>query len=252
MRRIAALAALVLAVGACGGGGGSGERSDSPPTATTSATPNGPSPTSPSPAPSSPSATPIELPPHTASTVDADVDAAGLDPADLIPRGADVEQTWITHDPEALVVAYAVPGADPFRSDRGTIVWRRVDEPPAWRAVAWFPTSAASGVLGVDGIVADVSGDGHQDVLMAAYTGGSGACARWTVVDVEAADQVFARDLCDGRIDPSPDPVGLSIDQAVYRVGDPHCCPSAFRTTVLTYDGDGTWTVASKDVRDSP
>ena len=47
------------------------------------------------------------------------------------------------------------------------------------------------------------------------------------------------------------DPVGLSIEQAVYRVGDPHCCPSAFKTTVLVYDGDGTWTVASKDVRDA-
>ena len=86
----------------------------------------------------------------------------------------------------------------------------------------------------------------------AAFTGGSGACARWSVVDVDAADEVFGKDLCDGRIDPSLDPDGLSIEQAVYRVGDPHCCPSAFKTTVLTYEGDGTWTVASKDVRDTP
>ena len=70
--------------------------------------------------------------------------------------------------------------------------------------------------------------------------------------DINAADEVFGKDLCDGRIDPSLDPDGLSIEQAVYRVGDPHCCPSAFKTTVLTYDGDGTWTVASKDVRDAP
>jgi len=252
MRRIAVLAAVALGVGACGGGGTSGDRSPSPSAVTTSPTPKRASPTLSSPAPSSPVATPIELPPHTASTVADDVAAADLDTAALIPRGAEVDRSWITRDPEALVVAYVMPGSDPFRQDRGTIVWRRFDDAPAWRAVAWFPTSAESGVLGVDGIVADVTGNGLQDVLMAAYTGGSGACARWTVVDVEAGDRVFARDLCDGRIDPSADPIGLSVDQAVYRVGDPHCCPSAFRTTVLTYAGDGRWTVASKDVRDAP
>lgn len=245
------LAALALAVGACGAGGTSADRSPSPTATTTSLAPDGPSPTSRSAVPSSPAVTPIELPPHTASTVATDVAAADLVTAALIPRGADVEQTWITHDPEALVIAYVVPGSDPFRQDRGTIVWRRFDTEPAWRAVAWFPTSAGSGVLGVDGVVADVTGDGLQDVLMAAYTGGSGACARWSVVDVAAAAQVFARDLCDGRIDPSVDPVGLSIDQAVYRPGDPHCCPSAFKTSVLVYGADGVWTVASKDVRDS-
>jgi hypothetical protein len=250
MRRIVVIAAVALAVGAC-----DGTPSDRTPSPTGAPTSSDPSPSSPTVVPSSSVSqepTTVALPPGTPDALTDDVAADELDPAGLIPRRADVEEAWIVEEPEAIVVAYVVPGDDPFRADRGTLVWRRFGDPPAWRAVAWFPTSAESGVLGVDGIVADVTGDGLEDVLFGAFTGGSGSCARWSVVDVDAADEVFGKDLCDGRIDPSLDPDGLSIEQAVYRVGDPHCCPSAFKTTVLTYDGDGTWTVASKDVRDTP
>ena len=252
MRRLGLLLAITLAAvvtaTACGGDP-TNDRSLASSSEDASSAPPPPSVTAPATTPTvSPVASPIELPPGTPAVFNDDVAAADLDASALIPRGTHVEQTWITADPEAVVIAYVEPGADPFRADRGTLVWRRFGGAPAWRAVAWLPTSSETGVLGVDGLVADVTGDGLQDVLLAAYTGGSGACARWSVIDVGAADEVFARDLCDGRIDPSPDPVGLSVDQAVYRVGDPHCCPSAFRTTVLTYDGDRTWTVASKDV----
>jgi len=248
MRRLGALLVVTLAASACGGGGTTDDRSTSPTAASASGALSPASPSATPSSPVSPAGSPIELPPGTPATFVDDVAASDLDPAGLIPRRADVEDAWIVEEPEALVVAYVVPGDDPFRQDRGTIVWRRFADAPAWRAVAWLPTSAEAGVLGVDGLVADVTGDGLQDVVMAAFTGGSGACARWSVVDVSAGAEVFARDLCDGRIDPSADPVGLSIDQAVYRPGDPHCCPSAFRTSVLVYGADGVWTVASKEV----
>ena len=237
--------AIAVVASACGGGTAS-ERSASPSSPSTSGAP-----TSPTEAPTSPVPSPVELPPGTPDSSDTDVAAVDLDASSLIPRGTDLEEAWVTDAPEGLVIAYVRPGADPFRADRGTLVWRRFSEAPAWRAVAWFPTAAESGVLGVDGIVADVTGDGRQDVLIGAFTGGSGACARWSVIDVEATDEVFVRNVCDGRIDPSIGPAGLSVDQAVYRVGDPHCCPSAFKTTVLTYDGDGAWRVASKEVRNT-
>jgi len=251
MRRLGVLVVLALVASACGGG----TTNDRSPSATRAPASNVSSPASPTAAsssPVSPLASPVELPPGTPDGLIEDVAAGDLDPARLIPRRADVEEAWVIEKPEAVVVAYVAPGDDPFRADRGTLVWRRFDEAPEWRAAAWFPTSADAGVLGVDGIVADVTGDGLEDVLLGAFTGGSGSCATWSVIDVDAADEVFTRALCDGRIDPSAGPAGLSIEQAVYRVGDPHCCPSAFKTTVLTYDGDGTWTVASKDVRDAP
>jgi len=245
------LAAVVTAT-ACGGDPTNDRSTRASSSDDASSTPPPSSATVPATTPTvSPVASPVELPPGTPAVFNHDVAAADLDASALIPRGTDVEQTWITTEPEAVVIAYVEPGADPFRADRGTLVWRRFGDTPAWRAVAWLPSPTETAVLGVDGLVTDVTGDSLQDVLLTAYTGGSGACARWSVIDVVAADEVFARDLCDGRIDPSPDPVGLSVDQAVYRVGDPHCCPSAFSTTVLTYDGDGTWTVASKDVRHS-
>jgi hypothetical protein len=249
MRRLAALAALLLVSAACTGDDEPPGPTVPPPPATE--TSGVVSPPSTSATPASPTESPVVLPPGTPATYADDVAAGRLHASALIPRGTEVEEAWVTDDPEALVIAYVEPGADPFRSERGVLEWRRTGADPPWRAVAWFPTSAETGVLGVDGLVVDVTDDGLQDLLLAAYTGGSGACARWSVVDVQAAAEVFGRDVCDGRIDPSVDPVGLSIDEAVYRPGDPHCCPSAFRTTVLAYASDGRWTVASKDVRDA-
>jgi hypothetical protein len=38
------------------------------------------------------------------------------------------------------------------------------------------------------------------------------------------------------------------VTEAVFAHGDPHCCPSAMRTTVLTYAGGSTWTTSSETV----
>ncbi|MEO8477162.1 MAG: hypothetical protein ABI572_08940 [Actinomycetota bacterium] len=253
MRRFGVFAAIAVAlatvVAGCGGDGlATSERSSPGSTASVS---TGRSPGSPTGAPTASETPRVELPPGTPHVVVEDLAPADLDLTSLIPRGTDVERSWTTRTPVSVVIAYVKPGADPFRADRGTLVWRHFDAAPAWRAVAWFPVDAEVGVLGVDGLVADVTGDGMQDLLLSASTGGSGACARWAVIDVSTAESVFGRDLCDGRIDPSVDPVGLVVDQAVYRTGDPHCCPSAFETTVLTYDGDRSWSVASNDVRNA-
>jgi len=65
------------------------------------------------------------------------------------------------------------------------------------------------------------------------------------VIDAEAGDAVFRRAVCDTTIEPSSDPPGLIVTEAVYAHGDPHCCPSATRTTVLQRDGSGTWRTVS-------
>ncbi len=93
-----------------------------------------------------------------------------------------------------------------------------------------------------------MTGDGAPDALVSEATGGSGSCATWRVIDLARNAWVFRKDLCDGTIQPNLDPVGLMETTAVYRQGDPHCCPSAFRTRILTYRDQGRWDVASTKV----
>lgn len=176
------------------------------------------------------------------------VDAANVPVAALIPLKATVTDSWIaeTASGEAIVVAWEFPGHDPFRKDRGVAAWRRFDDGGApWRPI-WGASYAASRnpVLGIDTRIADVTGDGSPDALVTASAGGSGNCATTSAVDLVSPTHVFRDTGCDRTIDPSSDPVGLRIHEAVYAPGDPHCCPSGFRDTVLVYQ-DGTWRTAS-------
>jgi hypothetical protein len=99
-------------------------------------------------------------------------------------------------------------------------------------------------MLGVSSQLADVTGDGSADAIVFAEQGGSGGCGRTLAVDLATGQEVFREDGCDRRVDPSVDPVGLTITEAVYAPGDPHCCPSSVRTTTLVYTG-GQWQRAS-------
>ncbi|MEP6759086.1 MAG: hypothetical protein ABJB55_07825 [Actinomycetota bacterium] len=171
--------------------------------------------------------------------------------AALIPIGAEVTGSWpaSTAAGDAVVVAWSVPGGDPFRQDRGIAAWRRFDDGGMpWRPV-WgvaYPTRRDP-VLGLSGQIADVTGDGSDDAVIFAETGGSGGCGTTLVVDLATGAEVYRHEGCDRRVDPSSDPVGLTITEAVYGRGDPHCCPSSVRTSTLVY-GDGVWTqVASTD-----
>ncbi|HEX6130749.1 MAG TPA: hypothetical protein VF044_03410 [Actinomycetota bacterium] len=166
----------------------------------------------------------------------------------LAPDGTRVTGSWFgtSGGTDVVVVAVASTEGTAFSRDRAAWAWRRRPDLGGWlgAAIAAFP--ARDGVLGLEGQVADVTGDGDDDALLFALTGGTGACGGWSVVDLATDARVFARDLCDARVSPSSDPAGLLLEEAVYRPGDPHCCPSALRTTVLTYAGDGRWEVASR------
>ncbi len=190
-----------------------------------------------------------DLPVGTPGPIDEDVAASDLDPAALVPAGMRPEGSWVIADPAAVVVAYASPSEDPFLADRGLIAWRHFEEAPAWRPVYGGAVAGEEGVLGIGVAAIDVTGDGDQDALVQAATGGSGSCATWLVIDIARGARVFERPLCDADIAPWSDPVGLRLEEAIYRVGDPHCCPSAFRTSVLSYGGDGEWQVVSTETR---
>jgi hypothetical protein len=198
---------------------------------------------------SAPSPSPIpSLPPGLPPSFQDDVPPGDVPAAALIPIGAEVTGSWeaATTEGDAMVVAWSMPGPDPFRQDRGIVAWRRFDDGGLpWRPV-WgeaFP-ARRDPVLGVSSQVADVTGDGSEDAIVFAEGGGSGGCGVTLVIDLVAGTEVFRQEGCDRSVDPSSDPVGLRITEAVYAPGDPHCCPSSVRTTTLV-DVDGTWERAS-------
>jgi hypothetical protein len=246
--RISASSVVVglLVLAACGG-----EPVAVPPVPTTPAPTPIESPATPEPTASATRSPEIELPAGLPDSFAEDLDPASLPPQALVPGRADVIGVWFapTAAGEAVLIAWADPKGDPFRRDGGIAVWRRFEDAPPWRAIFGRATPAEEGVLGVRATTADMTGDGSEDALVVSDTGGTGACGRYLVLDLLTAGVAWERALCDAQVDPSSAPVGLVIEQAVFEAGDAHCCPSAFRRTVLTYEGDGRWTKASVEER---
>lgn len=184
------------------------------------------------------------------TTFDPDLEPADVPASGLIPTGADVTGRWLgfTADGVVIVVAWVEPGQDVFRLPRGFAVWRRHPSAPFWRAALVERRAARRGVQEIRVTAADVSGDGSDDALVFEGVGGSGACGRWLVLDLLSLDRTFDTQLCDGRVDPGPAASpGLVITESVFRRGDAHCCPSAIRRTVLSWN-EAAWRVTDERV----
>jgi hypothetical protein len=244
MRRLSpwVLTVVTAALVGCGAG---------PPSAPDPTTPvgtSGPAASTSSPAP--PAVAPSPVPPLPAGlppSFEDDVPAAGVPTAALVPLMAQVTGAWygFTSGGEAIVVAWQMPGADPFRRARGIAAWRRFDDGgDPWRPVWGTTFGKGEGVVSIQGVTADVSADDSDDAVLFAGTSGSGGCGMALVVDLLEGRRIYERALCDARLDPSTSPTGLRLTESVFAPGDAHCCPSAVRTSILTYDGRG-WTVAS-------
>lgn len=185
-------------------------------------------------------AQPPTLPPGVPETFDDDVAARDLPVEDLAPSGDDVTAVARTRggQVEGIVITFATPGPDPFRMARGFVVWRRdPGADPPWRAVYGMAHQARDGVLAISADATDLTGDGSADALIREETGGTGQCATYRVVDIVAGAPIWQRGVCDGEIQPNPDPIGLYEVTRVYGPADPHCCPSAIRERVLAWDG---------------
>jgi hypothetical protein len=195
---------------------------------------------------------PVRVPPGVPPSFSDDVGWQNVPAAALVPLGAHVTGNWGTSTAagDAIVAGWEMPGGDPFRRDRGVVAWRRfADGGAPWRPV-WgeaFRARADEPVLGIDATLADVTADGSADALVTASIGGSGACATVYAVDLAAGRPVYRSRGCDRVVEPSSDPAGLYLREAVYGPGDPHCCPSGFRDTVLVY-ANGVWQTSSSSV----
>jgi len=206
--------------------------------------------------PSTPSESPtpepfLQLPADAPTSYDGAVSSGGpFEP--LVPPGAEVLDAWFQQpSDEAQAFAWVIwgRGDDPFARELGLALWERFDDHPMWRVTHAFTDEPSKGVLGISLDAADVTDDGFEDGLTFEQTGGSGACGRWRVVApfhggaIEALD----RQTCDAEISI----VGnhLELREAVYEADDAHCCPSAFRTTTLEWDGQA---FVETEVREEP
>lgn len=197
----------------------------------------------------------LQLPADAPTSVDDQADVALIEAGDhsvLIPPGAEGTIAYRQARPADPIDQIAVAwrrGSDPFATEVGLVVWQRFEDDPeaGWRAVYAFTNRPSAGVLGIRVVPADLTADGIGDLLTEEQRGGSGACATWRVIASGdgGATEIFRRDACDTEIT-SVDG-SLEIRAAVYEPGDPHCCPSAYRTTVLVWDGRA-WAKVSSEV----
>lgn len=237
MRRLPAVFALALLVASCGG-------SESvTPSASPAAAPG--TPPSPTAAPST------SLPAGVPGSFDQDLPAGDVPLRALIPSSTRVTDSWLasTAAGDSVTVAYIESGGDPFVSEQGFVVWRREEgSTPPWRPVFGIVHPEGAGILAIQGITGDVTGDGSDDVLLFEATGGVGNCGTWRVIDPGAGVQRWHRSLCDARVDIGAEPPGLVLTATVYEPGDPHCCPSAIKVSVLAYQEPNRFVTISEKV----
>jgi len=253
MRRALSVFVLAIVAAGCGSDSTTAEAPSSPPAVSLSPTPTaatpslGSSPTrtmTPTSSPSSTPPAPLVLPPGVPRTYGPDDPPGDVPAAALIPRGAAAAGTWFArlpgHQGTAIVVTYS-RGNDPFRQERGLVVWRHFGASPHWRATFGFADRPRSGVLGIQVEVGDATADGAPDVLAFESTGGTGSCGAWRMVQPVDGTvvSVLPAGTCDTTVTFSSDPAGLTITKAVFRAGDAHCCPSAYRISPLEWNGTG-------------
>ena len=247
---------LALAGAACSG---SGEPVPSPPATTRTTTTETTQTPSSTPTTPSPSASPglavdpdVRLPEGMPAIVDDPTDLALIAAGNfgvLVPPGASSANASVLVTPEDPIDQIALTWLDEEPSGRrtGLVVWQRFVDPPIWRAVYAFTDPPRKGVFGIRVDAGDVTGDRTSDLLSFEDVGGSGACGTYRVIAATAGDasEIFRRDTCDTEIAISRG--DLRVREAVYRPDDPHCCPSAFRTTVLRWNG-ASWEETSSEV----
>src|SRR5262245_39343811 len=197
----------------------------------------------------------VQLPSGMADVVDDPADLTRISAGDLsplVPPGSSVGRSAVLATPGDPIDRVAVGWTTGALAGRtGLIVWQRAEGEPAWRAVYAFTDPKGRGVFGVGIDQGELTGDAIPDLLTFEDVGGSGACGTYRVITSTAADatEILRRSVCDTQVQIAGG--DLRVREAVFEPDDPHCCPSAFRTTVLRWNGND-WRTVSEEVSPVP
>jgi hypothetical protein len=211
---------------------------------------------SPSPSPTPAVDPDVRLPEGMPAVVDDPAKLASIDAGNLtILAPADTSITSHVQTVGAVVGSGPVPNDEialawadegPAERSTGLIVWQRFED-ESWHAVYAFTDPPRKGVFGIRLDIGDVTRDAFADVLSLEDVGGSGACGTYRVIasGMDDASEIFRRDTCDTQIAIAGR--DLRVREAVFHAGDPHCCPSAFRESILRWNGT-SWDEVSTQV----
>ena len=148
-----------------------------------------------------------DLPAGIPNSFDRDLPSGDVPADELVPPSTDVTGTWYatTSAGDAIVVSWACPAQTPRTpsSHAGVAVWRRFDDGGApWRPGYGVAYSKGAGVYGIGAVTGDMTGDGSDDALVFAETGGTGGCGTCDVVDLAAGSTRSSTGGCATRRSP--------------------------------------------------
>jgi hypothetical protein len=182
----------------------------------------------------------------------------------LIPHGTRLRQAWFIHGgrlPDQVLVEWvrsstvSIYGFDfPDVVPWGLTVWTQTPQKPAdfqapWRGVAIPLLRVAPGAPFLRVAIADVTSDGHPDVLVEQYPQTNHDCGPHQAVATVADGttwRVFSASLCETPLRGSHG--RLALDLPYYRRGDSVCCWSDVEKLRLRWNGKRYSTVSDRIV----
>lgn len=169
----------------------------------------------------------------------------------LVPRGARLRQIWVLHGgrrPDDMLIEWVRSTTVSLYGEafRDTVRWgltlwtqtpRSRGYQAPWKGFAVPLLTLAPGAPGLRVAVADVTSDGHPDVLVEQYPHTNHGCGPHQAVARLARGtwQLFRASLCETTLRGVEGL--LALDLPLYEPGDSVCCPSKVEKRRLRWNG---------------